>query len=192
MNPFFPEATLTPDIYWASQPPVVRALRALDSSEAPLAAKQLSDQGYKIDVAIIAYQFDPVTTMGIRQNSGFTWVPAGNQAQIPTMPNCPMPGLPNYDPNNPPVGSIKVSIDAADYPAFDPPPPPPPALPTNIVGAREFANVYTYGPGAWSTAAGPKTFAVADGQQVTQDGVTYTAHLVNNLVGQTLNFTRNA
>jgi hypothetical protein len=108
------------------------------------------------------------------------------------MPGLSFPGLPSYDPNNPPPGSIKVSIDAVDYPSFDPPPPPPPPLPTNIVGAREWGNVYTYGPGAWSTDPGPKTFVVTDGEVVTQDGVQYTAHLIENAVGETLNFTRNA
>lgn len=191
-NSYFPEATLTPDIYWAAQPPQVRALRAMTSNEVGLAAKQLADQGFIIDVAIMVYQWDPVTVMGIRQQEGFTWVPSGNQPDIPVMPGLSVPGLPTYDPNNPPPGSIKVSINAADYPAFDPPPPPPPPLPTNWVGPREWGNVYTYGPGVWSTDPGPKHFVVTDGQVVAQDGVSYTAHLTEGLTGETLVFTRNS
>jgi hypothetical protein len=76
-NPYFPEATLTDDIYWASQPPQVRALRGMSSDQVALAAKQLADQGFIIDVPIMVYQWDPVTVMGIRQVEGFTWVPSG-------------------------------------------------------------------------------------------------------------------
>lgn len=191
-NPYFPEATLTPDIYWANKPPQVRTLRGMSSDQVALAAKQIADQGFLIDVPIMVYQWEPVTVMGIRLEEGFTWVPSGNQPNIPVMPGLSFPGLPSYDPNNPPAGSIKVSINAADYPSFDPPPPPPPPLPTNLVGAREWGNVYGYGPGVWSTAPGPKHFVVTDGQVVTQDGVTYTAHLSENVVGETLSFTRSA
>lgn len=191
-NPFFPEATLTPDIYWASKPPKVRALRGMAQDTVGLAAKQLADNGYAIDVYIMVYQFDPVTSMGLRINAGYTWVPTGDKPNVPTVPGAALPGLPAYDPDNPPPGSIKVSIKAEDYPPFDPPAPAPAPLPTNVVGAREWANVYNYGPGAWSTEEGPKHFVVKDGQQVTQDGVVYTAHVIENLIGQTLNFTRNS
>lgn len=191
-NPFFPEATLTPDIYWANKPPKVRALRGMSPETVSLAAKQLADQGFLIDVPIMVYQWEPVTVMGIRLNQGFTWVPSGNQPNIPVMPGLSFPGLPGYDPNNPPADSIKVSISAADYPAFDPPAPPPAPLPTNVVGTRQWGNVYGYGPGVWSTEEGPKHFIVKDGQQITQDGVTYTAHLTAGFVGETLDFTRNA
>lgn len=187
-NPYFPEATLTPDIFWAHQPPAVRALRGMTSDKVALAAKQLADQGYAIDVAIMVYQWDPVTVNGIRLEEGFTWVPSGNQPNIPVMPGLVFPGLPSYDPNNPPAGSIKVSINAADYPAFDPPPPPPPPMPTNLVGARAYGNVFYSGPGAIANGA----FTVTDAQQVEQNGVKFTAHLTQGLVGETLVFTMNS
>lgn len=201
VNPYFPEATLTPDIYWANKPSQVRALRGMPSDQVSLAAKQLADDGYTIDVPIMVYQWEPVTVMGIRQEEGFTWVPSGNQPNIPVMPGLVFPGLPTYDPLHPPPGSIRVSINAADYPAFDPPPPPPPPLPTNIVGIREWGNVYTYGPGAWSIAPGDKVFTIngkvgtdIEGQPVTQDGATYTAHISPGPlgIGWNLSFTRNS
>ncbi len=184
-NPYFPQATLTPDIYWAHQPPAVRALRTMASGEVGVAAKMLADQGYTIDVPIMVYQWDPVTVMGLRQQMGYTWVPSGNQANIPVVPGLSVPGLPVYDPNHPPAGSIKVSIDAKDYPSFDPPAPPPPPPSTALVGPRIWANVFTYGPGA-KDAKG--NFLVSDGQVVTQDGVMYTAQRGTGLMGETLYF----
>lgn len=189
-NPFFPTATLTPNIYWAAQPPAVRALRGMDPTLVGIAAKKLADQGYIVDVYIMVYQYDAVTAMGIRQNNGFTWVPSADQPNIPTMPGCSVPGLPNYDPNNPPAGSIKVSLNAVDYPPFDPPPPPAPPAATNVVGIFEYGNVYSFGPGAKDSTG---KWTVVDGQVVTQNGVKYTAHLsVNGLMGDTLDFTINS
>lgn len=200
-NPYFPEATLTPDIYWANKPPQVRALRGMDPLLVGLSAKQLADQGFIIDVPIMVYQWEPVTVMGIRQQDGFTWVPSGKQPNIAVMPGLSLPGLPVYDPSHPPANSIKISIDAADYPAFDPPPPPPPPLDTHVVGAKSsWGNLYGYGPGAWADdpkRPGEKTWCIngkygadINGQEVTQEGVTYVAHWSEGLMGETLDFTR--
>jgi hypothetical protein len=183
-NPYFPEATLTPDIYWAHQPSTVRALRTMTPDEVGIAAKQLADQGFIIDVPIMVYQWDPITVMGLRKVWGYAWVPSGNQPNIPVVPGLNFPGLPSYDPNSPPPGSIKVSFDAADFPAFDPPPPPIPVS-TAIVGARIWANVFTFGPGAKDPQG---NFTIADGQTVTQDGVHYTAHRSQAMMGETLYF----
>jgi len=98
------------DAYWAMQPPAVQALRNIsDETERGDLAKQLADQGYTIDVPIMVWKWDPLTTMTIRQNSGYTWVPSGDQSNLPTCPNCELPGLPAYDPNHAPAGSIIVS-----------------------------------------------------------------------------------
>jgi hypothetical protein len=98
------------DAYWAMQPPAVQALRNItDETARGTLAKQLADEGYTIDVPIMVWQWDPLTTMTIRQNSGYTWVPSANQAALPSCPNCDVPGLTPYDPNNPPAGSITVS-----------------------------------------------------------------------------------
>ena len=102
--------TTEEDAYWATQPPAVQALRNIsDESARGTLAKQLADEGYTIDVPIMVWKWDPLTTMTIRQNSGYTWVPSGDQSNLPTCPNCDLPGLPAYDPNNPPAGSILVS-----------------------------------------------------------------------------------
>ena len=46
-----------------------------------------------------------------------------------------VPGQPVYDPNKPPPGSIKVSVDPNDYPPYDPTPTPtPPSGNTDVVG----------------------------------------------------------
>ncbi len=186
-NPYFPEATLTPDIYWANQPPAVRALRNLSPEDVGGAAKQLSDQGFLIDVPIMVYQWDPVTVMGLRRVWGYTWVPSGAQANVPVVPGLVVPGMPEYDPKNAPANSIKVSIDAADYPPFDPPPPPLPPPSTALVGTRIWANVFTFAPGARDVQG---NFMVNDGQQITQDGASYVAHRSTTLMGETLYFTR--
>lgn len=102
--------TTEEDAYWAMQPPAVQALRTItDESARTTLAQQLAAQGYTIDVPIMVWQWDPLATMTIRQNSGYTWVPSGDQPNLPTCPNCDLPGLPAYDPNNPPPGSITVS-----------------------------------------------------------------------------------
>jgi hypothetical protein len=108
-TPATPPAT-EEDAYWAMQPPAVQALRTIpDETERGVAAKQLADQGYTIDVPIMVWHWDPLITMTIRQNSGYTWVPSGDQAALQTCPNCDVPGLTHYDPNNPPPGSVMVS-----------------------------------------------------------------------------------
>ena len=103
------------DAYWAMQPPAVQALRNIDDETARgTLAKQLADEGYTIDVPIMVWKWDPLTTMTIRQNSGYTWVPSGDQPALPTCPNCDVPGLTPYDPNHPPAGSIIVSTAFAN------------------------------------------------------------------------------
>jgi hypothetical protein len=184
-NPYFPEATLTPDIYWAHQPPAVRALRTMDPGQRGIQAKILADQGYTIDVEIMVYGSDAVTLMGLRKLYGYTWVPSGNQPNIPVVPGLSFPGLASYDPNNPPAGSIKVSIDAKDYPSFDPPPPPPPPPSTAIVGPRIWANVFGAGRGIRDAQG---NLVVTDGQVVTQDEVNYKAQVSTGLMGQTVYF----
>lgn len=199
-NPYFPEATLTPDIYWANKPPQVRALRGMDAYQVALAAKQLFDQGFIIDIPIMMYQEDPVTAMGRRKEVGMTWFPSGPSTGTVLLPGLSFPGIPPYDPSKPPANSIKVSIDAADYPSFDPPPPPV-VLDTHIVGAKSsWGNLYGYGPGAWADdpkRPGAKTWCIngkygadINGQEVRQEGVTYVAHWSEGLMGETLDFTR--
>lgn len=162
-NSFFPNVSLTDDIYWAAQPPAVRALRNVPSgAERDIQAQALAQGGYALDVAIMVWNWDAVTTMGVRQSLGFSWVPSALQA--------PLNGA--IGTGAPPSGSIRVSTNAADYPPYDPPTPPP-VQATNLVGWQVFGNIYTFGPGALANGK----FVVTEGQVVTQDGVQFRARV---------------
>lgn len=176
--------TLTDDIYWDAQPHPVQALRNMPvaiAGDRDTAAMKLAQQGFAIDVPIMAWGWSPVCVMCERIQYGYTWTPTALQSPILLPPGLSFPGLPSYDPNHPPAGSIKVSVNAADYPAVDPPVPPPPPTATNVVGPHNFGKYYYPGPGA---------IGLTDGTQVTQNGVPYTYHLVAGLMGPSAFFTQ--
>lgn len=81
----------------------------------------LATQGAVLDAMIDIQGWDPFTTMTVRQAYGYTWVPSALQAGVSVAPGLNEPGQVPYDPNNPPAGSIKVTLNLADYPQFDPP-----------------------------------------------------------------------
>lgn len=110
--------TLTDQIYWASQPPAVQALQQFSGVARAKQAMALAAEGYTIDVAIMANGWDAVKTMQLRQSYGYTWVPSALQPAVLVPPGLSFPGFPNYDASVIPSGSIKVSLDAADYPPF--------------------------------------------------------------------------
>ncbi len=98
------------DAYWNAQPAAVQPLRTManETQRAEL-AQQLANEGYKIDVPIMVWGWDAAKTTALRQSYGYTWVPSlGEQASIPVAPGLTFPGLPSYDPNHPPAGSILV------------------------------------------------------------------------------------
>jgi hypothetical protein len=98
------------DAYWNGQPAAVQPLRTManETQRAEL-AQQLANEGYKIDVPIMVWGWDAAKTTALRQSYGYTWVPSlGEQASIPVAPGLTFPGLPSYDPNHPPAGSILV------------------------------------------------------------------------------------
>ncbi len=178
------------DAYWLSKPPEVRVLRDMPiagSSREDL-AKQLAVGGSIIDVPIMVWGWPALQAMIVRKESGYTWIPNGLQPNVPTVPGADLPGLPAYDPKNPPPGSIMVSTNIADYPPYQSPvtPPATPALP--IVGPLLFGNIYAYGPGVWTAGPGPKTWNVVNGQMVPQDGSMYKAVFVPMLMGTALHF----
>lgn len=109
------KSNMTPtDAYWAEQPPAIQALRTMPDDERFAAAQELAKQGYSIDVPIMVWGWDPLTTMTIRQNDGYTWVPSALQPNTTIGPGIVnVWNLPSYDPNHPPPGSIKVSTDFA-------------------------------------------------------------------------------
>jgi|SRR5580704_3647232 hypothetical protein len=97
------------DAYWAAQPPAVQALRTMDNYEQRTQlASELSAQGYKVDVPIMVWGWDPAKITAARQSYGYTWVPSATQANVAEAPGIKLPGMTAYDPNNPPAGSIAV------------------------------------------------------------------------------------
>lgn len=175
------DVTLTPSIYWLSKHPAVQRLRTLRNEECSAEASRLADLGHQIDHAIMVWHWPPDITMYARLTAGYGWVPAANQN--PIMGPVNFPGN-VYDPNDPPPGSIKVSVDAKDYPPFEVPAPPPPVTAATFVGKRLYGNVYTYGPA--SISAGKYT--VQHGQIVTQDNQEFTAKFVFGLFGPSLEY----
>ena len=97
------------DAYWANQPAQVQQLRNIgDTGERTLMATQLASEGYKIDVPIMAWGWDPSQVTSLRQSYGYTWVPSALQNPVAVAPGINNPGVQSYDPNNPPAGSITV------------------------------------------------------------------------------------
>lgn len=161
----FDAATVTAfgKAYVASKPPEIQALfvgtaYAQGPEQAPLdaatryqmamaaAKKGISADGKTaiiVDANIDAMGADPLLEQADRQEDGYTWVPSMIQPNVPVPPGVNFPGVTPYDPNNPPAGSIKVSTNIADYPAYVPPPAPSePVTPVLYVGALIRANWY--------------------------------------------------
>jgi hypothetical protein len=90
------------DAYWAEQPVAVQALRNMpDGPAKDQLATRLSNQGYAIDNQIMVMGWDPQTTMMLRQDYGYSWVPSYGGA------NPFATGVSN--PASAPAGSIAVS-----------------------------------------------------------------------------------
>jgi hypothetical protein len=96
------------DAYWAKQPEPVQALRNIeDSAQRSVLAAQLGAAGYKIDVPIMVWGWDPAKVTSLRQGLGYAWVPSAFQNPVAAAPGIDDHSTP-YDPNNPPDGSIAV------------------------------------------------------------------------------------
>lgn len=82
-----------------------------------LTAAQLS--GLPIDTQIMLWGWSAPMTMQIRENNGYAYVPPNGAPNINVGPGLPPPvgEVSNY-PGSMPAGWIKVSTDAADYPAY--------------------------------------------------------------------------
>lgn len=118
---------LTQAIYEASKPDAFKdlfAISQIDQGARESKARELHDQGYVIDRQIEIWGWDAGKVMAYRQILGFTTSPSAI-----------------FSPSDTPT-SIKVSIDAADYPPFHPPAPPEPVgSPVGAVGS--IAGVYS-------------------------------------------------
>src|SRR5207237_1516462 len=109
-TPMIDKSKMSPtDAYWAEQPPELQALRFMPEEEKGDAANDLAKKGFPVDVPIMLWGWDPLVVMTARQTAGYTWVPSASQDRVAVGPALNFPGLPSYDPNNPPAGSIKVS-----------------------------------------------------------------------------------
>jgi hypothetical protein len=98
------------DAYWAKQPAAIQALRTMDDQDDRSAlATKLMAAGYKVDVPIMLWGWDPAKVTNLRKAFGYTWVPSAGQQPIDEAPGLGAMGtLHQYDPNNPPAGSIQV------------------------------------------------------------------------------------
>ncbi|MGA3200932.1 MAG: hypothetical protein ABSF12_00390 [Bryobacteraceae bacterium] len=75
------------EAYWAEQPIAVQALQNMPVGPARDAlAQSLAGQGYLIDNQIMVQGWDPQTTMMLRQDYGYTSVPAYGQTGSATLP----------------------------------------------------------------------------------------------------------
>lgn len=103
------------DAYWAAQPAEVQRLMQCNTVEMrETMARELADKGFIIDVPIMVWGWDPLATMVVRRNQGYTWVPSANMAPVSVAPGISFPGLPPYDPNTIPPGGIPVTIKWAE------------------------------------------------------------------------------
>jgi hypothetical protein len=133
--------------YWASEPPEIVAAfgpaSRLSEDDRTTRAVELAQQGFTIDLPIMVWNWDPYLVMTMRANYGFTWVPAVLQPPITVAPGLNFPGA-AYDPNDPPPGSIPVSVNIQDYPPYTLPAPPTPLTPVNPdpVGLQSLGNLY--------------------------------------------------
>ena len=136
-------------VYWAFQPPEVRALPSIpDQDSRATRAADLASKGFVIDVPIMVWSWDAFLVMKQRADFGYTWVPAALQTPISIAPGLSAPGTIPYDPAHPPAGSIKVSINPADYPPFAPPVVTPSPTATNDpVGPQSIGVLYNSVPG---------------------------------------------
>jgi hypothetical protein len=148
-------------IYVASKHPDLRALWTIESQEARVAAARPLESRFLMSEEIDVQGWDPFTVESLWIRYGYTWVPSSLQNPIVEAPGLNDQHDPPYDPNNPPPGSVKVSIDPKDYLPFGPPPPPPPTDPTaglSPVGSLLHDDVY--GSKTWDHwAAGSVTGA---------------------------------
>lgn len=160
------------NLYRASRSPEVRSLLDMtDYSTRVALAVELAHNGAIIDPDIDVNGSGAYDVMYIRLANGQEWFRNILQPMIGySVGQGDNPPFVPYDPKTVPQGGIKSSIDPKDYPPFDPPTPPAPQPSHKMVGAFN-GFIYTAGPDAMVGGV-PQ---VANGQDVVQDGVTYTA-----------------
>ncbi len=186
-------------VYWLSQPPEVRALEVNTTPDQDIRMSrgvELAIKGFKIDVPIMLWGWDPYKVMRLRMDFGYTWVPNALQPPLGAAPGLTGPGITPYDPAHPPGGAIKVSIDPKDYPPFDPPAPAvkPPGVQFSEgspVGVQSVGNLYYSVPGetfldgqkfsglAWNFSKAHHHHAVRPVALLGEDGVRAKGQIMN-------------
>ena len=131
-GPLDPNAPPFDAAFWASQPLPVQALQDYDVTNADnpeevmqarrTAAIGLAAQGFLIDTPIMADAWGPYATMqGIRVPNGYTWTPSALQPGIPVVPGAHVPGMPDYNPDAPPVNSVPTCNNKDYYQPYKAP-----------------------------------------------------------------------
>jgi hypothetical protein len=181
-----PNVTLTDAIYEAHTPHAIRdALWKLRGSpEAIPVARVLAIKGYIIDVPIMVWGWSAPLVMATRMADGFQYCASALMGYMPS----PGQNLP---------GAIRVSVDAADYPAIDKPAPPPDttSMVDVIIVRDKDGNIVSetpnllwvdpdgtghFAPGPGAYAAGiPGGIRVHNHDRFTQQGVVYTAEVTD-------------
>jgi len=138
--------------YWASFSPEIQALAQVESFSPERMAKavELAISGKLIDPEIQARGANPWETMMLREAYGYTWVPSLLQPPVLIAPGLVVPGVAPYNAESFPAGSIKVSVDPADYKPFVTPEPV--VVPTAVPAKPMFT--LSQGPGRFSVLPG--------------------------------------
>lgn len=137
--------------YDLSQHPDVRAaMFAHDHPADEIELDRLARVGHIIDWAIMAQGHDPYIVMKMRHDVGATWAAAWLQPVPLLAPGLTFPGLPSYDPDNPPPRSIMVpDPDTCDLAQWYPPWP----VPIAPAKSKVFPIGAYFGEGRWGEAA---------------------------------------
>lgn len=92
----------------AAQPKVVRALLLNPN---PMVGAELTKQGYRVDGLVFFQGQSPYRRNKINLGFGYVWVPSYGQPTIESAPGEMNDGQLLYDPDNPPRGSILLTLD---------------------------------------------------------------------------------
>jgi hypothetical protein len=109
---FMAQGTLTDDIWWAAQSPLVQTLRHMpQGTHKNQLLAELFNQGALLDGPVVALGYSPSWQMQYLQEGKYEWFPAMGYPQLA--------GAPGIVPQGPmPPWGIKVSTDANDYPKW--------------------------------------------------------------------------
>jgi hypothetical protein len=159
------KVTLTQEIYELSRPPEVRALIAMPDPVARRAkADELAASGVVLCAEIDAWGGEADLWMATWAKMGLTWWPSYGQPMLVVAGGIQQQ-ITKIDVAHPWPNSIRVSVDAKDYPPHDPAVVPPKEL---LVGSPQNAD------GTWPITS-PTLSAIGEGslhvgQTVPQDG----------------------